>query len=295
MFEAFRTAVVRSGGRLVEPSQAAEADVLVWADPAATDPFPELTARMPRLRWVQLPYAGIEPFAHHLDDRLIWTCGKGVYAAPVAEHALTLALAGLRGLTTYARSASWEAPIGHNLLRAPVTVLGGGGITEELLGLLSPFGCDVTVVRRHPRSMPGASRVVGPDELDEAVAGSTVVVVAWALTPETRGLIDRRLLRLMGPLCWLVNVGRGGHVVTDDLVDALDQGEIAGAALDVTDPEPLPTGHALWSRPNCLITPHIANTPEMGLPLIADRVRDNIARRNAGEPLLGLVDVSLGY
>ena len=99
----------------------------------------------------------------------------------------------------------------------------------------------------------------------------------------------------MATHAWLINVGRGAHVVTDDLVAALREERIGGAALDVTDPEPLPPGHPLWSLPNCIITPHIANTPEMGLPLIAARVRENTARFLAGEPLIGLVDVRLGY
>ena len=93
----------------------------------------------------------------------------------------------------------------------------------------------------------------------------------------------------------MVNVARGRHIVTSDLVDALQSGSIGGAALDVTDPEPLPDGHALWSFDNCIITPHIGNTPEMGLPLLAERVTANVRRYVAGLPLLGPVDVALGY
>jgi len=120
-------------------------------------------------------------------------------------------------------------------------------------------------------------------------------VLALALTPATEGLIDARRLALMGPSCWLVNVARGGHVVTDDLVTALADGTIAGAALDVTEPEPLPDGHPLWSAPNAIITPHVANTPEMLVPRLAERITENVRRRIAGEPLLGVVDVRAGY
>jgi phosphoglycerate dehydrogenase-like enzyme len=129
----------------------------------------------------------------------------------------------------------------------------------------------------------------------EAVADADVVVLALALTPETKGLVNSTFLRAMRPHAWLVNVARGGHVVTDDLVAALRAGTIGGAALDVTDPEPLPDGHALWSLPNCIVTPHIGNTPEMGLPLIAERVQRNVAHFASGEPLEGVVDVGLGY
>ncbi len=99
----------------------------------------------------------------------------------------------------------------------------------------------------------------------------------------------------MEPHAWLVNVARGKHVATDDLVTALREGWIAGAALDVTDPEPLPDGHPLWELPNCLVTPHTANTQEMARPLLGARIRENVRRFGEGEELLGLVDVERGY
>jgi len=92
-----------------------------------------------------------------------------------------------------------------------------------------------------------------------------------------------------------VNVARGGHVVTDDLVDALRGQVVGGAALDVTDPEPLPSDHPLWGLPNCLITPHTANTAEMAEPLLTARIRENVRRFVAGEPLIGAVDPDLAY
>jgi phosphoglycerate dehydrogenase-like enzyme len=291
MHRAFADAV-RDGGAHV--SGLAEATGLVWADPARADDFPQVLAHAPNVRWVQLPYAGIEPFARHLDPRLTWTCGKGVYARPVAEHALALTLAGLRGLAPYARAREWSAPQGRNLLGARVTIFGGGGICGEVRALFAPFECRFTIVRRNPQPVAGAS-VVGPSGSRDAVRDADVVVLALALTDETRGLVDAAFLASMQPRAWLVNVARGAHVVTDDLVRALQQGTIGGAALDVTDPEPMPAGHPLWTQPNCIITPHIANTPEMGLPLIALRVRDNVSRFVRGEPLLGLVDVAAGY
>ena len=100
---------------------------------------------------------------------------------------------------------------------------------------------------------------------------------------------------MMESHAWLVNVARGRHVVTDDLVDALRTGTIGGAGLDVTDPEPLPADHPLWSLPNCVITPHVGNTPEMAAPLLAERIRANVGRFARGEPLIGLVDVDAGY
>ena len=189
----------------------------------------------------------------------------------------------------------WLAPIGRNLIGARVLILGGGGICTSLITLLEPFGCAVTVFRHHDEPIAGARVITERSQLDAALPDADVVVIALALTDQTRGIVDGTFLSRMAPHAWLVNVGRGGHIVTDDLVGALLDHRIGGAALDVTDPEPLPPGHRLWSIPNCIVTPHIANTPEMGLPLIAARVRENVARFVAGEPLVGLVDVALGY
>ena len=99
----------------------------------------------------------------------------------------------------------------------------------------------------------------------------------------------------MKPSAWIINVARGGHIDTAALIAALETGSIGGAALDVTEPEPLPDSSPLWTLPNCLITPHVANTPEMGLVLLAQRVGENVTRYLAGEPLLGPVDIEAGY
>jgi phosphoglycerate dehydrogenase-like enzyme len=125
--------------------------------------------------------------------------------------------------------------------------------------------------------------------------GTDLLVLALALTPETEGIISATELDLLPEHAWLVNLARGGHIITDDLVEALRNRSIGGAAVDVTEPEPLPDGHPLWTLPNCLITPHIGNTPEMGLPLLAERVTNNVRRRANGETLLGPVDTELGY
>ncbi|MGH9243174.1 MAG: D-isomer specific 2-hydroxyacid dehydrogenase family protein [Acidimicrobiales bacterium] len=285
-------AIREGGGELVEP---AGAEGLVWAEVEQPAQLNDLLQAHLNIRWVQLPFAGVEPYLGVLDHDHVWTSGKGVYAEPVAEHALAFLLAGLRGLGAYARLTHWSKPQGTNLLGAKVALLGGGGITESFLRLVQPFEASVTVVRRRPLPLDGATLVVGPDRLEQALDGAVGVVLALALTPETRGIIGRRQLELLAPRGWLVNVARGPHVVTDDLVAALRDGSIGGAGLDVTDPEPLPEGHPLWSLPNCIITPHVGNTPEMAMPLLSRRIRDNVRRFAAGEPLIGLVDPDLGY
>ncbi len=286
-------AVLAGGGVLVE---ADVAEALVWGAPAGPEQLRAAVDAAPNAVWVQLPWAGIEPFIGVLDHNRLWTCGKGVYAEPVAEHALALALAGMRGIGRYARATFWDnEQVGTNLLGAKVVLLGGGGITTSLLRLLGPFGCDVTVVRRTPEPLEGARSVVTLGDLDSVLPGADLVVLALALTPETTGVIDAHRLALLEPHTWVVNVARGRHVVTDDLVDALADGIIGGAALDVTDPEPLPDDHPLWHAPNCIITPHLGNTQVMALPVLSARVTENVRRFAAGEPLLGAVDVEAGY
>lgn len=290
---AMLTAVERGGGVLaVRPS---EADALVWNHSSGPVGLGPLLADGPGIRWVQLPFAGIGPFLPLIDESRIWTCGKGVYAEPVAEMALGLLLAGMRHIAGYARERCWSAGQGASLMDARVTIVGGGGITHALLPMLAPFRARITVVRRQEAPIVGVERVLPTAQLREAVSGADAVVLALALTPQTEHIVDASVLATMEPHAWLVNVARGRHVDTDALVAALAAGTIGGAALDVTDPEPLPDGHPLWSLPNCLITPHTANTPEMAAPLLAARTETNVSRFTRGEELIGLVDFEAGY
>jgi len=284
-------AAVEAAGTHVVPAD--QATALIWADPQHPELFPTLLHD--QIDWVQLPYAGIGPFLHMLDTDRHWTCGKGVYAQPVAEAALAMLLAGFRNLVDYARATSWQGPVGQNLHGANVVILGGGGITEELVPLLAPFGCTVTVLRRTPTPFPGADATLTLDSLHDVLPAADAVVLGLALTPETQGVIGASELNAMKSTAWIVNVARGGHIDTDALVHALQAQTIGGAALDVTDPEPLPDGHPLWELANCLITPHVANTPEMGLRLLSSRVTANAKAYLAGEPLLGSVDIEAGY
>lgn len=286
---------MEDGGGRVVGAEAAEA--LVWLDPFGAEDLEALLAAVPDVRWVQLPWAGVEDFAARglFDDERQWTCGKGVYAEPVAEHALTLGLAGLRDLPVRVKATHWGEASGRSLYEGRVTILGGGGIARSLLTLLAPLRVRATVVRRTPGDVPGASLVVETGRLHEALPGADLVVVALALTPATEGIVGAPELALMEEHAWLVNVARGRHVRTGDLVTALRERRIGGAALDVTDPEPLPAGHPLWQMPNCIVTPHTADTPEMIAPRLAARVAENVRRFGADEPLLGPVDAQLGY
>jgi phosphoglycerate dehydrogenase-like enzyme len=247
--------------------------------------------------WVQLPLAGVEDlFAGGVIDRhRQWTSAKGAYAEPVAEHALALTVAGLRHLPERARARSWGKPAGTSLFDQPVTIIGAGGITVALLRLLEPFRTRVTVVRQRPEPLAGAETTLVVDRLHEALTGARVVILAPALTPRTRHLIGPTELAIMERDSWLINVGRGGLVDTDALVDALRSNSIGGAALDVTDPEPLTTGHPLWGLRNCIITPHTADTEAIIAPLLARRITENVRRLATGKRLVGLLDEGAGY
>jgi phosphoglycerate dehydrogenase-like enzyme len=287
---------VRDGGG--EPADVdPDADALVWLSPTDIAGLRDALQVASSARWVQLPAAGVERMAAAglFDDGRTWTAAKGVYAEPVAEHALTLALAGLRQLRRRIEARSWGAEAGMSLYDQPVTIVGGGGITASLLELLAPLRVTATVVRNRPDPIPGAARTVGTEGLRDALADGLVVFLALALTPLTEHIIGAAELAAMRPDAWLVNVARGRHVDTEALVVALTEGSIGGAALDVTDPEPLPDGHPLWQAERCIITPHVAGTAEMTEHLLARRIRDNVTRFGAGQPLIGVVDPVLGY
>ena len=288
-----RSAIEAGGGR-VGPLQDAAGVVWVGDDPAA---FPELPGSV---RWVQLSSAGVERWvrAGVVSGEPTFTSATGAYGRPVAEHALALMLAGDKALPAFARSRSWD---GHGraearaLAGATVAIVGAGGIGRALIGLLQPFGAEILAVTRRGHDVPGAARTYAAGELDEVWPNAHHVVIAAPATDGTRHLVGARELAAMRADAWLVNVARGSLVDTDALVGALREHAIAGAALDVTDPEPLPDGHPLWELPNALITPHIATPPEAERRHFAERVRENVRRFAAGEPLEGVIDPDGGY
>ena len=285
-------AIIAGGGMVTDYP---EAKGLVWIDFDRVDELERVLETNPGIEWVQLPWAGVERFAHLFDSRRTWTSAKGVFGPAVAELALGMLLGGMRHIVAYSRLLHWSEDHGVNLVGAKVVIVGGGGIASSLAAMLKPFGCHITVVRRHVQEMADVQEVVGQESLDAVLPGADAVVLALALTEETVGLFSRTQFELMERHAWIVNVARGRHIVTDDLVWALTTGEIGGAALDVTDPEPLPEGHPLWSMHNCFITPHVGNTADMVPALLSVRITDNVRRLARGESLEGVIDVELGY
>jgi phosphoglycerate dehydrogenase-like enzyme len=176
-----------------------------------------------------------------------------------------------------------------------VTILGGGGIAAELIRLLAPFQCRIRVIRRQAQKMDGADETLQVSSLRSVLGDTDVLVLALALTPETSGIIGVAELALLPDQAIVVNVARGAHLATDALVEALRTNTIAGAGLDVTDPEPLPAGHPLWTDPRVLITSHCADSPEYVTQMLCERVERNVRSLRAGRPLEGLVDPVAGY
>ena len=278
-------AAVRGAGGDI--SSLADADGLVWVG-SNPDDFP---AELPdRVRWVQLPSAGVESWLDRIDGERQWTSAAPAFGRGVAEHALALMLAGTRRLHEFARSRTWSRPEIHRLEGTTVAIIGTGSIGRALIELLEPFRCEIVAVTRRGRdgTLPVA-------RLDEALPSAQFVVIAAPATPATRHLIGADQLAAMREDAWLVNVARGALVDTDALVAALAAGGIAGAALDVTDPEPLPDGHPLWSEPRALITPHVANPDVTLMRDLALLAGEQVRRLVAGEPLLSPIDPDAGY
>jgi phosphoglycerate dehydrogenase-like enzyme len=242
-----------------------------------------------------LPFAGVDAFAEVIVHPIRFTSAKGAYRQPVAEHALMLMLALGRAVPERVRAKTWGRQFAVSLYDSRILIVGGGGITEELLLLLAPFETHISVIRNRDIPMSGAASTKTLEYLDEELSQADFVVLANALTDETRGLINARRLSLMKPTAYLVNIARGPVVVTDDLVNALNDGIIAGAALDVTDPEPLPDGHPLWDAQNVLITPHTADTRVQVVRLFSERIDANVRAYLGNGAWVGEVDPALGY
>jgi D-3-phosphoglycerate dehydrogenase len=287
---ALAAAVARAGGQV---TTLGAADAVVWLDPRPRT----LPALPERVRWVQLPGAGVDRWLETIRSLrgVTFTSATRVYARPVAEHALGLLLAGVRRLGEAARATTWERRYGGSLDGAAIAVVGAGGIGAALIELLQPHRAKVIAVTRSGRTVAGAALCLSAEQIDEVWPAADHIVLAAPSTATTHRMIGRAQLAAMREHAWLVNVARGTLVDTEALVDALDAVRIAGAALDVTDPEPLPDGHPLWNHPRALITAHVATPPAAASPYFAARLRENIARFGAGEPLLSEVDPDAEY
>lgn len=268
---------------------------------------PEFVSRAPHLVWVQSMSAGVErylamkPLAEA--DRIVLTNMRAAHGPAIADHAFAMLLTLTRDLRYYEAKqshAQWaEAPPE----RAPIAlqgrtmlVVGLGGIGSEIAQRAHGFGMRVTAIRHSNAPGPAyIERMGGPGDLAAMLPDADAVAVCVPLTGETRHLFDARMLSLMKPGSYLINVSRGAIVDTEALTEALRNGRLAGACLDVTDPEPLPADHPLWRMGNVLITPHVAADADLTRERVWTLFRENVRRFGVGEPLLNVVDKEAGY
>jgi phosphoglycerate dehydrogenase-like enzyme len=267
---------------------ASVAEVEFYVPPYRFDPSDnEVIASMPRLKVVQTQTAGVDHIRPFIPDGVLLCNGRGIHDASTAELAVGLVLASLRGIPDFVRAqdeAEWRPVSARSLADRTVLIVGYGAIGAAIEERLDGFEVDIVRVARRPRE-----GVHGFDELSRLLPHADVVILIVPMTEETRGLVDRDFLARMRDDALLVNVARGPVVDTEALVEALHTGRIH-AALDVTDPEPLPEGHPLWSAPNLLISPHVGGASSAMKPRAYKLVREQLERFAAGEPLANVMD-----
>jgi phosphoglycerate dehydrogenase-like enzyme len=246
----------------------------------------ELMARMPNLEVVQLLTAGFESAQPFVPPGVLLCNAGGVHDASTSELALGLILASLRGIDDFARAmptGRWSPGRRRSLADARVVVIGAGGVGQAIARRLEPFETDVTLVGRSARD-----GVADPGDLPDLIGTADIVVLAVPLTDATTGLVDDGFLSCMRDGALLVNVARGPVIDTEALLVHASSGRIR-AALDVTDPEPLPAEHPLWRVPGVLISPHVGGNSTAFLPRARSLVAEQLGRWSSGERLLSIV------
>ena len=262
-------------------------------------------AGAPKLRWVHTFSAGVDRHVPELAkyEQVLLTNNTGAYDIPIAEHVIAMIFAGAKRLPEHLAAQGrheWQRETLHAEIRgATLVILGLGSIGSELARLAGGVGMRIIgvrrdVTRRDATPLP-LDRIVSTDRFAEVVPEADYLAVTAALTPRTRGMVSDAILRALKPTAWVINIARGPIVDEVALASALTEKRIGGAALDVFETEPLPPESPLWSLDNAILTPHISNSS----PLVRERslalVTENVRRFKAGEPLLNLVDRTVGY
>jgi len=311
--------ITRTSSREELAASAPGAEILFsWA------PGEDVVSRAERLRWIHAPAAGVGAFITPTVKRrgILLTNSRGVHAVPIAEHALGMLVALARQLrqaiadqitTGLDRERWWVGPGRPRELNGrTLGLFGYGAIGREIARRARSFGMRVIAVRRHPESAPAwdpdlllalglpaeeppIDRVMGPGDLPRMLSEADAVVVAAALTPETEGVFDLAAFRSMKPGAWFVNVARGKIVRERDLIQALREGSVGAAALDVFETEPLPRESELYTLENVILTPHVSGSSTGFWPRAMALFRENLRRDQASLPLLNTVDLTRGY
>jgi phosphoglycerate dehydrogenase-like enzyme len=257
----------------------------------------------PNLRWIQLTSAGADRLLNSgfIEGGVTVTTVSGLHATPIGEYILSVMLMWAKGAPQTMRAQlkhEWTRFAPRELHGKTVGIVGIGHIGAEAARLAKAFGCRVIATKRSAtteHSEPYADAIYPPGELHRVVAESDYVIVCVPLTPETRGMIGDAELRAMKPSALIVNIARGPVIAEAALLQALREGWIAGAALDVFDQEPLPADHPLWDMENVILTPHISGGTEIYNERAVDIFAANLRRYLAGDQLENIVDPKRGY
>lgn len=268
---------------------------------------PEFLASAPNFVWAQSRSAGVDRYMGLAgiveNDAVVLTNMRAAHGPTIADHSFAMLLTLTRNLRAFEeaqREGQWRrdapGPSPIALEGRTMLIVGFGGIGSEIGRRAHGFGMRVIATRRSDDPGPDwVTRMGRPTELMAMLPEADVVAVCVPLTPETEGLFDEAAFAAMKPGAYLINIARGRVVDTDAMLASLRSGRLAGACLDVTDPEPLPAGHPLWREPNAIITPHIAGDADLTRDRAFALFRENIRRFDAGEPLLNVVDKVAGY
>ncbi|WP_280267892.1 D-2-hydroxyacid dehydrogenase [Nocardia wallacei] len=291
-------ATVRYADSAELPEALRGADVLFVYDFTSTA-VPGAWPAADRLRWVHVGATGVDSvmFDELIDSDVVVTNTRGIFDLPIAEYVLAQILNFAKDLPESWRlqqQHQWRHRESERLAHSTVLVVGTGSIGRAIARMLRSVGMEVRGLGRRPCADDPDFGTVGTD-LHAELPGADYVVAVAPLTPQTRHLFDARAFAAMKPHSRFVNVGRGELVVTDDLVAALRNGSIAGAALDVVDPEPLPPGHALWDLPNVQLTPHNSGDVVGWRGDLVAAFAENFRKWIDGRPLENVVDKRLGY
>ena len=293
------------GAKLVEVSAATPKEIAA-ADATIGVCSAEVLAQAKQLQWIQWPAAGVDrcvqqPVVH--ERHLLLTNLQRTMGPSMAEHVLGMMFALSRHFDYFLRQqqqAHWSSeattPQLADLDGKTVLVVGLGGIGTEVARRTHALGMRVIATRASGRTGPDFVSYVGlPDELPKLARDADFIVNCAPLTPETTGIFNRQFFAGMKTGAYFISVGRGRSTITADLIDALSSGRLAGAGLDVVDPEPLPADSPLWRAPNVIITPHVSadtavSAGQRNLVLV-----ENLRRYTAGEPMISVVDIDRGY
>ena len=262
----------------------------------------DAVVRRGRLKWIQSSAAGMDHclVPSVIESSIDVTSASGVLSDQVAEHTIALVTGWCRGLPTYFRAQAKREFIRRptrDLTRSTVGIVGLGGVGRRLTQLLRPFETRILATDMFPVDKPETVDELWPAErLDDLLPEADFLVLCLPLNDSTRGMIDAAVISKMKPGALLANVARGPLVVTDDMVAALESGHLAGAVMDVTDPEPLPADSRLWDMPNVIITPHVGGQSSWRIDNMTEMFCQNLQRHRVGLPLINyLTDKRLGF